>query len=167
MKTISKINHMLCRIEGWVMVLWFSAVMVVMTAQVISRYILSSPIQWSEEFARYSFVWISYIGCAYCIGVDGHTSITAVRDRLPHKGQKIMLAIGNIIIACVFTRLMPIAINYIAKNGKFPTSVMYCEEWQISNFGYAYTIQISLLFICCWNRLEHIAASVENNSIIR
>ena len=35
-----------------------------------------------------------------------------------------MLAIGNIIIACVFTRLMPIAINYIAKNGKFPTSVM-------------------------------------------
>lgn len=124
MKTISKINHMLCRIEGWVMVLWFSAVMVVMTAQVISRYILSSPIQWSEEFARYSFAWISYIGCAYCIGVDGHTSITAVRDRLPHKGQKIMLAIGNIIIACVFTRLMPIAINYIAKNGKFPTSVM-------------------------------------------
>lgn len=69
------------------MVIWFAIVLVVMTCQVISRYLLNAPLAWSEEFARYSFVWISYIGCAYCVGVDGHTSITALVDKLPVKGQ--------------------------------------------------------------------------------
>lgn len=67
MKAISKINNTLAKIEGAVMVFWFAIVLVVMTCQVVSRYIFNAPIAWSEEFARYSFVWISYIGCAYCV----------------------------------------------------------------------------------------------------
>lgn len=124
MKTISKINQVLCKAEGFIMVIWFTLVIVVMTAQVIARYILGSPIQWSEEFARYSFVWISYIGCAYCVGTDGHTSITALKERLSEKNQKVLTIIGNVIMIGVFLRLMPIAIDYIAKNGDFLTSVM-------------------------------------------
>lgn len=106
------------------MVVWFAIVLLVMTCQVISRYVLNSPLAWSKEFARYSFVWISYIGCAYCVGVDGHTSITALRDKMPAAVQKLMTLAGNIIMVCVFLRIMPIATNYIVKNGKFLTSIM-------------------------------------------
>ena len=106
------------------MVAWFALVIVVMTLQVISRYVFGSPIKWSEEFARYSFVWISYLGCAYCVGADGHTSITALKERLSEKGQKVLTIVGNVIMISVFLRLMPIAIEYIAKNGDFLTSIM-------------------------------------------
>ena len=54
MKAISKINNTLAKIEGAVMVFWFAIVLVVMTCQVVSRYIFNAPIAWSEEFARYS-----------------------------------------------------------------------------------------------------------------
>lgn len=124
MKTVSKINRILCTVEGAVMVIWFAIVLVVMTCQVISRYVLNAPLAWSEEFARYSFVWISYIGCAYCVGVDGHTNITALVDKLPVKGQKLLRLVGNAIMAGVFLRIMPIATNYITRNGKFLTSIM-------------------------------------------
>ncbi len=124
MKTVSKINQVLCKAEGFIMVVWFALVIIVMTAQVIARYVFGSPIQWSEEFARYSFVWISYLGCAYCVGADGHTSITALKERLSEKGQKVLTIVGNIIMIGVFLRLMPIAIDYIAKNGDFLTSIM-------------------------------------------
>lgn len=106
------------------MVAWFALVIVVMTLQVISRYVFGSPIKWSEEFARYSFVWISYLGCAYCVGADGHTSITALKERLSEKGQKVLTIVGNVIMIGVFLRLMPIAIEYISKNGDFLTSIM-------------------------------------------
>lgn len=106
------------------MTIWFAIVLVVMTCQVISRYLFSAPLAWSEEFARYSFVWISYIGCAYCVGVDGHTSITALVDKVSPKTRRIMKLAGNVIIAGVFLRIMPIATNYIVKNGKFLTSIM-------------------------------------------
>lgn len=124
MKILSKINQLLCKIEGFVMVVWFAIVLIVMAAQVVFRYVLNSPLAWSEEFARYSFVWISYLGCAYCVGVDGHTAITALREKLPPVGQKILIAIGNVLMIVVFARIMPIALNYIAKNGKFLTSIM-------------------------------------------
>ena len=114
MKTVSKINQVLCKVEGFIMVAWFALVIVVMTLQVISRYVFGSPIKWSEEFARYSFVWISYLGCAYCVGADGHTSITALKERLSEKGQKVLTIVGNVIMIGVFLRLMPIAIEYIA-----------------------------------------------------
>ena len=65
MKMIAKINKTLCRVEGFVMVIWFAIVLLVMAAQVVTRYVLNAPLTWSEEFSRYSFVWISYIGCAY------------------------------------------------------------------------------------------------------
>lgn len=124
MKTVSKINQVLCKVEGFIMVAWFALVIVVMTLQVISRYVFGSPIKWSEEFARYSFVWISYLGCAYCVGADGHTSITALKERLSEKGQKVLTIVGNVIMIGVFLRLMPIAIEYIAKNEDFLTSIM-------------------------------------------
>ena len=96
MKAISKINNTLAKIEGAVMVFWFAIVLVVMTCQVVSRYIFNAPIAWSEEFARYSFVWISYIGCAYCVSVDAHTGITAFRDALPPKAKKLTTVLGNV-----------------------------------------------------------------------
>lgn len=106
------------------MVFWFAIVLIIMAAQVIARYILNAPLTWSEEFSRYSFVWISYIGCAYCVGVDGHTNISALLNKLPDRTRKILVCIGNVVVMCVFMRLLPIAMNYIAKNGKFPTSMM-------------------------------------------
>ena len=124
MKTIAKVNRVLCKAEGTIMVIWFAIVLLVMAAQVVFRYVLSSPLTWSEEFCRYSFVWISYFGCAYCVGVDGHTRITAVLDKLPEYWQKGLICIGNAIVCCIFIRVFPIAWKFIAKNGKFPTSMM-------------------------------------------
>ena len=39
----------------------FGAMVVACTAQVIWRYLFNDPLVWSEELARYLFVWISYI----------------------------------------------------------------------------------------------------------
>ena len=124
MKAISKINNTLAKIEGAVMVFWFAIVLAVMTCQVVSRYIFNAPIAWSEEFARYSFVWISYIGCAYCVSVDAHTGITAFRDALPPKAKKLTTVLGNVVVMIVFIRLLPIAMKFIGKNSKFLTSMM-------------------------------------------
>ena len=124
MRQLSRINQLLCKVEGFVMVIWFAVVLIVMTAQVIARYLFNSPLVWSEEFARYSFVWISYLGCAYCVGVDGHTRITAVLDRMPAALQRILVVAGNLIVAAVFCRLLPIIVNFIGKNSRFLTSMM-------------------------------------------
>ena len=38
----------------------FASMVVACTAQVIWRYLFNDPLVWSEELARYLFIWISY-----------------------------------------------------------------------------------------------------------
>lgn len=64
-------------------------VMVAMaTWQIFSRFVLNSPSSFSEEFLRYSLVWLTMIGGAYAFGKREHLAITYVVEKLPDKLQK-------------------------------------------------------------------------------
>src|SRR5476651_2331400 len=56
------------------------AVITILTlAQVIWRYVLELPLQWSEEIARYCFVWVTFLGAAALMRLhDGHPAIDAL-----------------------------------------------------------------------------------------
>ncbi len=48
------------------------AMVAVAFAQVVFRGLLDSPLAWSEEVARYLFVWIVFIGGAWAVSGDAH-----------------------------------------------------------------------------------------------
>src|ERR1700745_238640 len=53
-----------------------AAIVVLTLAQVIWRYVLGNPLQWSEEVARYCFVWVTLLGASALLRVsDGHPRI--------------------------------------------------------------------------------------------
>ncbi|MGB6537109.1 MAG: TRAP transporter small permease [Xanthobacteraceae bacterium] len=45
-------------------------------AQVIFRYLLDSPLVWSEELVRYLLVWASMMGAAGALRIGSHFSLT-------------------------------------------------------------------------------------------
>src|SRR3954470_12551219 len=59
-----------------IVVVIFVLMIVVTFAQVVCRYVLGAPLSWSEELARYCFVWIVFLGAVVAlrrgalIGVD-------------------------------------------------------------------------------------------------
>lgn len=58
--------------------------------QVILRYLFSSSLSWSEELARYLFVWLMWFGVSYAARNRTHLRITVIRDKLPPKGARYM-----------------------------------------------------------------------------
>ncbi len=66
--------------------------------QVISRYVFNSPSTFSEEFLRFSLVWISVIGLAYVAGKREHISLTLFLDKCPPH----LVTYWNIVIQVVF-----------------------------------------------------------------
>ncbi|MDQ0428782.1 TRAP-type C4-dicarboxylate transport system permease small subunit [Planomicrobium stackebrandtii] len=40
--------------------------------QVIFRFILNSPLAWTEELARYSLIWLTFLGAAYAMSTKAH-----------------------------------------------------------------------------------------------
>lgn len=55
-------------------------------AQVVMRYIFSSSLSWSEELARYLFLWQIWVGASYAVKEKKHLRIEVVRDLI--KGIK-------------------------------------------------------------------------------
>ncbi|MDR1932103.1 MAG: TRAP transporter small permease [Spirochaetales bacterium] len=84
----------------------FFGIFFVVLLQVVMRYCLNLPLAWSEELARYLFIWISFIGWVFATRSGTHIRIGAIVDNLPGPAKK---AIGSlnylltIIFACVMT----------------------------------------------------------------
>ena len=75
--------------------LFFLAAMVVMVAlQVLSRYVMQSPLSWTEEGARYCLIWITFIGASMAIRTRGHFSVELLIKKLPKK----LIALGELIL---------------------------------------------------------------------
>jgi TRAP-type C4-dicarboxylate transport system permease small subunit len=53
----------------------------------IGRYILKAPIFFSEELARYCFIWSCMLGASVVNRTDEHTSVTFFTTLLPKRAQ--------------------------------------------------------------------------------
>jgi len=75
----------------WFSVAAMSVMLVVIFAQVVSRYLFNWTPEWSEELARYLFVWVVFLGSALIMGEAGHLAVQFVPNHF--KGT----AVGNVL----------------------------------------------------------------------
>ena len=64
---------------------------VLVLIQVFSRYILNSPVAFTEELVRYSLIWTGFIGAAYAFSTREHMALTLVRDKLTGRPHQILV----------------------------------------------------------------------------
>ena len=75
-----------------------SALMIMVTlAQVVFRYVFAAPITWSEELARYCFVWIVYLGAPIALHRGLHIGVDNLTSYFSKKVQRVMEAINDAI----------------------------------------------------------------------
>lgn len=60
---------------------------ILVTWQVVSRYVLNNPSTITEELVLFSFVWMGLLGGAYLFGKNEHMAMTFLFDKLSEKNQ--------------------------------------------------------------------------------
>ncbi|MCM3601624.1 TRAP transporter small permease [Robertmurraya korlensis] len=76
----------------------FSFVMVVViSVQVFMRYVLQDSLPWSEELARYCFIWLVYLGISYGVKKQKHMSVDVLYLALKGKSQAALRIVGNLL----------------------------------------------------------------------
>jgi TRAP-type C4-dicarboxylate transport system permease small subunit len=55
------------------------------TWQVFSRYVLGDPSSFTDELARYSMIWMGLLGAAYVSGKQGHLAIDILVQKIQGK----------------------------------------------------------------------------------
>lgn len=103
MKAIKKnINRLL----EWTCVLLLGMMTILVTYQVITRYLFDNPNAYTEVLSRYMFVWLIMYGSAYVFGLREHMNITFFRDHLPENVRLIVEIIGELIIVTFISGVM-------------------------------------------------------------
>ncbi|MEN2467356.1 TRAP transporter small permease [Ornithinibacillus sp. FSL M8-0202] len=90
-KILVKTLYYVC---GFLMFLMVSVV----TAQVISRYLFNSPLTWTEELARYTFVWVSFLGMAVAIKYGSHIALDMLARKLTGVSRKTLMVFNNMLV---------------------------------------------------------------------
>ena len=81
---MKKVLHFLNNyLEEVLCVALMSTMTVIIFVQVIMRYVAHNSLSWSEELARYCFIWLIYIGVAYGCKLMKHIKIDAALQLFP------------------------------------------------------------------------------------
>jgi TRAP-type C4-dicarboxylate transport system permease small subunit len=73
----------------------------VTAAQVVFRFILQSPLSWSDELGTFSFVWFALLGAAIAVRENAHIGVDALTRTLPPRCRA-GCAVGSLLLIQLF-----------------------------------------------------------------
>ena len=85
------------------------AVMVVLLSiQVVGRYVFANPPDWTEELARMTFIYLTFVGGALAIVRHAHLRIESLHQRLSLRSRTIL----DIVLAMVGVVFLGVTVYY-------------------------------------------------------
>ncbi len=90
--TVNRYTELVC-------CLMLVAMVLIIVVSVFFRYVLSSPISWSEEVALLLLVWFGMLSVATAVYRHSHMAITIIYARLSDTGQYWLNQVVQILIA--------------------------------------------------------------------
>jgi TRAP-type transport system small permease protein len=83
MKLLTTINDIAIGFAKWCGISTAIVMTVMIFMQVVYRYVLADSLSWSEELARYMFIWSVAMGSALALKTRSHIGVELVVERLP------------------------------------------------------------------------------------
>lgn len=93
------------RLVGWMLAACLGVMTCVVFVSVVFRYILDSPLTWSEELASLLFVWLTFVGAYVGFRTRSHIRIDTVAMFLPEtlrRGVLLLADVGVLLLLLVF-----------------------------------------------------------------
>lgn len=122
--TTQHIRSALSKVLLWITV----ALLVIMTAlvlyQVFTRYVLSSPVAFTEELVRYSLIWVSFIAGTYAFLERQHMALTIVRDRFPARSRRVLIIGIDVLILVLAVLVLGIGGAFLAWDSRGDISAL-------------------------------------------
>ena len=94
LELIDRVGVACSRIAGWL----FFTIGLMITYEVVARYVFNAPTIWAEEMSRFFQVWAVYLGAAYVLRYQHLIRITLLTDRIGPFGRRFAEAFSLVVI---------------------------------------------------------------------
>ena len=114
------------RLEEAMITTLLTVMSVVILLQVFMRYAMGASLSWSEELARYCFVWMVYIGISYAVRKNRHLSVDAINLLFKERGRFVISIVSDLLFL-VFAVIISYngwqVVQRVAKSGQSSASI--------------------------------------------
>ena len=110
-------------LHGTAVVLFVLMVMLVL-AQVVARKFFE-PLVWSEELARYVFIWVAFLGWIVATERRSHIAITQFSERTSPRLQQVLGWLGDIGTLVLMAWLFWFGLKLVANNRDVETVTLF------------------------------------------
>lgn len=97
---------------------------VVVFVQVIFRFFIQQPLSWSEEVARYVFVWIIWMGAAVMVRQKGHPGMDLVTKSFSPRWQRVTEVTMGLLYAVTLLTVVFTGFALVSANMSQPSPAM-------------------------------------------
>lgn len=86
------------KITDNILAILLGLIVIIMFTQVLFRYVFNNSLSWTEEIAKFLFVWITFFGAALCFSEKMHLGVDFIVRKLPRKLGKYLLLVNTLLI---------------------------------------------------------------------
>ena len=112
----------------------FTGMFLCVIVQVVLRYFFGDPLTWSDELARYLFVWCSFIGWVIAARKRSHLGIALVAERSPPRVKAAIELVGALASIAFAGVLLYYGLLITSRNADVDTVTLFFT------FGVVYAI---------------------------
>lgn len=144
--------------ENWLMLWLYGFIIVVISVEVLRRFVLDFSSLWGEETARYAFVYLTWIGAAAAIRSRAHIRIDLFPNLLPPRGKatlNLLTSICAIAFACaaLYWSIDPVIVSF--RFGSVTDGLRVTKGW--------FLLAVPLGFVLVlWRSLQSMAIDVSD-----
>jgi len=136
-----KVLDWLCDISSLIILY---VTVVVIFVQVICRYVLQVALPWTEEFARYAFLWLIFLANALAERQKEHFRVSYFVEQAPRRVRYVFWAFGEILIFIFFIWLLMDSLQFVQMGKRMISTVMQLRlDWVY--WGLPVAVILSLL----------------------
>ena len=110
MKLLKKIDK---NLERWVMFLLLAGMTLVLGIQIFCRFVLNNSLTWSEELARFMFIWSTFLSIGFCLKEGISLKIDTLISLFPKKVQAVILLLGDRSLIHIFMFHRDVLLHFI------------------------------------------------------
>src|ERR1700688_659208 len=85
---------------------------VILASSVLFRYVLRSPLVWSDELATILLLWLAMLGAVIAYRRGEHIRMTALVRRVTPRTAEVLEAISSVIVSIFVIELMPASLKF-------------------------------------------------------
>ncbi|MBD8003729.1 TRAP transporter small permease [Bacillus norwichensis] len=144
MKLLNRLSDLIYQIEKLLAIAFCSAMLISLSAGVLYRYVLNSPLTWSDETAIFSLIWLTFIGGSMSIKRQDSAAVSIFMDKLKGRPRQALFGIGIAVLAAFLMYIFYLALTWLSS----PNIAIQRSSSMGMPMIYAYvSIPVSFLFM--------------------